>query len=106
MQFYCTFSVIAYFPFTKISFLLYDYSLYDFRHSLSIHIPFPQCAEKISSPPVKPLGVGLNKLDYPLMSAYSVMNTGTRTPPALCHSHYSYTGQNYFDINLVGDRVN
>lgn len=78
----------------------------DFRHSLSIYIPFPQCAEKISSPPVKPLGVELNKLDYPLMSAYSVMNTGTRTPPALCHSHYSYTGQSYFDINLVGDRVN
>ena len=77
-----------------------------FRHSLSIYIPFPQCAEKISSPPVKPLGVELNKLDYPLMSAYSVMNTGTRTPPVLCHSHYSYTGQNYFDINLVGDRVN
>lgn len=72
----------------------------DFRHSLSIYIPFPQCAEKISSPPVKPLGVELNKLDYPLMSAYSVMNTGTRTPPALCHSHYSYTGQSYFDINL------
>lgn len=67
------------------------------------YIPFPQCAEKISSPPVKPLGVELNKLDYPLMSAYSVMNTGTRTPPALCHSHYSYTGQSYFDINLVGD---
>ena len=78
----------------------------DFRHSLSIYIPFPQCAEKISSPPVKPLGVELNKLDYPLMSAYSVMNTGTRTPPVLCHSHYSYTGQNYFDVNLVGDRVN
>ena len=55
---------------------------------------------------MKPLGVELNKLDYPLMSAYSVMNTGTRTPPVLCHSHYSYTGQSYFDINLVGDRVN
>ena len=69
------------------------------------YIPFPHCAEKINSPPVKPLGVELNKLDYPLMSAYSVMNTGTRTPPVLCHSHYSYTGQNYFDVNLVGDRV-
>lgn len=55
---------------------------------------------------MKPLGVELNKLDYPLMSAYSVMNTDTRTPPVLCHSHYSYTGQNYFDINLAGDKVN
>ena len=80
--------------------------LYDFGHSLSIHIPFSQCAEKISSPRVKPLGVELSKLDYPLMSAYSAMNTDTRTPPVLCHSHYSYTGQNYFDINLVGDKVN
>lgn len=72
----------------------------------NVIIHFPQCAEKISSPPVKPLGVELNKLDYLLMSAYSVMSTGTRTPPVLCHSHYSYTGQNYFDISLVGDRVN